>query len=675
METQSFIADQPSGGLTLKLFGPLALSRDGSALTLPASRKVRALLAYLAVSPRPVGRSRLCELLGDAPNDPRGELRWCLSKLRSVLKETGCERVLSRGEMISLDLLGCRVDALEIEAAAAAGWETCDIGRLEELSGLLMGDFLEGLELNRSPQLDHWIMSQRRRYRASHAAMLGQVSKLLMHDPQVLRPYAERRVSLMPFDYDAQILLLRTLLLCDEPREAEQHFDAVMRLFNSENLSTTSLSLAWREMRKGVVNSSVDRALSLDHEEKGTTAAAQAEQSQGQRRPSIAIMPIAETEDAPGHAGFGAGLTHDIITRLAKLRSIFVIARGSVFSLAGGGLAPHEAARRLDVDYFASGLVRRRSNRTVLTIELVDARTGRIVWTEQFEIGDIDSLRVIDDIGDRIVASIASEIETAEKSRAILKPPNSLTAWEAYHRGLWHVYRFTRDDNELAQRYFRRSSEIDPTYARALAGLSFTHWQNAFQRWADREREVALALETAGRSVLIDDHDPAAHWAMGRALWLGGGQEQAVGELTRAVDLSPNFALGHYALAFVLAQSGDPQAAILSADQSRQLSPFDPLLFGMLAARALALVRLERYEEAAEWAVQASAKPNAHTIILAIAAHCLALAGRLEEGKLFAARIRQSLPLFGVADFLGTFRFPPDVEVLLRRAARRIGLD
>ena len=62
----------------------------------------------------------------------------------------------------------------------------------------------------------------------------------------------------------------------------------------------------------------------------------------------------------------------------------------------------------------------------------------------------------------------------------------------------------------------------DPTFSRAHAGLSFTHFQNAFQRWAEREREIERAFDAAGQSLIVDDRDPAAHWAMGRALWLRG---------------------------------------------------------------------------------------------------------------------------------------------------------
>ena len=65
------------------MLGPLTICRHGVTLALPASRKVRALLAYLSLAPHAVARSQLCELLWDVPNDPRGELRWCLSKLRA----------------------------------------------------------------------------------------------------------------------------------------------------------------------------------------------------------------------------------------------------------------------------------------------------------------------------------------------------------------------------------------------------------------------------------------------------------------------------------------------------------------------------------------------------------------------------------------------------------------
>jgi tetratricopeptide (TPR) repeat protein len=161
---------------------------------------------------------------------------------------------------------------------------------------------------------------------------------------------------------------------------------------------------------------------------------------------------------------------------------------------------------------------------------------------------------------------------------------------------------------------------------------------------------------------------------MGRALWLRGRLDDSLTELDTSVELSPNFALGHYTLAFIHAQSGDAQAAIRAADHSRDLSPFDPLLFAMLATRAMALIRLGRFDEAADWGAKAALRPNAHVHVLAIAAHCLALAGRVDEARTLTATLHQRVPGYRVDDFLGAFRFGGDGEALVRRGAKLIGL-
>ncbi len=660
-------------GLSLRFFGPLAILRDGNPVALPASRKLRALLAYLALAPHPVGRGKLCELLWDVPNDPRSELRWCLSKLRAALDEPGRSRIETADDTIALDLDGISVDVLDVGAATAAGIETLDPQRLQALSSLFVGDFLEGLEIDRSPLFNSWLTAQRRRFGACHAAIQEHLVKTLPADSEDASAHLEKWLELTPFDSCAHIALLTRLARRGQFGACEDHLAAAAQLFQSEELDFGPVRKAWVAIRNERPCATLPaQPVALPIAIQAPIALAGIE-SATPHKASLAVMPFAE--DAGGvRGGLADGLTHDIITRLAKLRDFFVIARGSVFALAEKNIAPEDAGRRLNVDYVATGSVRSLAGRLIVTVELVEVRTARIVWAETFERKPDDIFSVLDDIGNSIVASISSEIETVERNRAMLKAPNSLNAWEAYHRGLWHMYRFTRSENDLARQFFDKAVSQDPTFTRAYAGLSFTHWQSAFQRWGDRDQASALAYETAGQSLLIDDHNPAAHWAMGRALWLRGEGDASVLELERAVDLSPNFALGHYALSFVHSQSGDPHAAIGSADHSRHLSPFDPMLFGMLGARAMAHVRLGQFDEAAEWALKAAARPNAHVIILSIAAHCLALAGRVDEAKTFAGAIRKTLPDYRADDFIGTFRFDPDATALFKLGAKRIGL-
>ncbi|WP_162143896.1 winged helix-turn-helix domain-containing protein [Acidovorax sp. JHL-9] len=392
-------------------------------------------------------------------------------------------------------------------------------------------------------------------------------------------------------------------------------------------------------------------------------------------RASIAVMPFADLSPVAGARGSTAdALAHDVITRLAQLRSLFVIAQGTMFALHERDIGPQEAARLLDVDYVVSGTVRRHAQRLVVTAELVEVRTAHVVWADIFDRPLDDAFSVLDDIGSQIVAIAASEIELAERNRALLRPPNTLDAWEAHHRGLWHMYRFNQADNERARQFFAMAVHLDPTFARAYAGLSFTHFQNAFQGWSERAAACDQAMATARQSLDADDRNPAAHWAMGRALWLRAQQDSAVVELEQAIHLSPSFALGHYTLAFVQSQAGDPQAAIAASDHSRLLSPFDPLLFGMLGARAMALVRLGRFDEAADWAVKAAARPNAHAHIRAIAAYSLALAGSLDLARTYATAIRQARPSYQADDFFAAFRFDPQGTALFRQGAARIGM-
>jgi len=649
--------------LEVRLLGPLAICRQGALLGLPTSRKVRALLAYLALAPATVTRSHLCDLLWDGPNDPRGELRWCLSKIRALVDEPGRHRVDANADTVRLDLGGCFVDVLEIDAVAPS-MATLPADRLRELAALFRGDLVQGLELDRSPAFTGWLTAQRRRFRACHVALLERLASDAADGDT--NPFLERWLELAPFERRAHERLLSGLARSGRIREGEEHLAATIRAFEAEGLDGGSLRAVWRSARgqKQEVRPVAANVPSGPHDPDAISAT---------RRASIAVMPFVDrSAGAEIRGGAADALAHDVITRLAKLRVLFVIAQGTVFALNDRRVGPQEAGRLLDVDYVVSGSLHRQGSRLTVVAELAETRTAHIVWAETFSYPLDDMFLVLDEIGDRIVACVASEIEASERNRAVLRPPSSLDAWGAHHRGLWHMYRFNRPDNELARHFFELAARLDPTFARAHAGLSFTYWQSAFQGWEQREPAIDRAFDAAGQSLMADDRDPAAHWAMGRALWLRGRHDQSLLELAQAVELSPNFALGHYTLAFVHSTGGDPATAVASADHSRRLSPFDPLLFGMLGSRAMALLRLGRFEEAGEWAVKAAARPNAHAHILAIAAFVLALAGRMEEAHGYLAAIHATLPHYRVDDLIAAMQFAPDCVSLFREAARRL---
>src|ERR1700739_3419393 len=124
MEWNPLGCHREPGGIRLRMLGPLAIERGGAPLELPASRKTCGLLAYLALTKRPVQRSRLCELFWDeAANDPRGELRWCLSKLRALLADSTGNIVSASGDAVALQLDALLVDAPEVASPMERGGE------------------------------------------------------------------------------------------------------------------------------------------------------------------------------------------------------------------------------------------------------------------------------------------------------------------------------------------------------------------------------------------------------------------------------------------------------------------------------------------------------------------------------------------------------------------------
>jgi DNA-binding SARP family transcriptional activator len=216
-------AHPSQAALHLCLLGPLVIRRSGAVLQQPASRKLRALIAYLALAPHALARSHLCELLWDVPNDPRGELRWCLSKARGLLDEPGSRRIETVHDRVTLDLGDCYVDAIDIGNAMQQGVDSLPTERLRALATLFVGDFLDGLELDRSPLFMSWLTAQRRRFRSCHAAVLEHLVGRLPIGGEESFACLDKWLQLAPFDQHAHTLVLHALGCRGRWREGEEH--------------------------------------------------------------------------------------------------------------------------------------------------------------------------------------------------------------------------------------------------------------------------------------------------------------------------------------------------------------------------------------------------------------------------------------------------------------------
>ncbi len=178
-----------SASVAVWLLGPFRVVRGGVDAALAPSRKVRALVAYLVMAPASVHRAKLCELLWDAPSDPRGELRWCLSKIRGLLSDPSHECVKTENDWVSIDAAAIEVDALWVAARGATATSSDDLDLLKQLAAKFEGEFLEGFEADRIPLFEAWLIGERQRFQGFHADVLSRI---------ISAPTADRRGASLP---------------------------------------------------------------------------------------------------------------------------------------------------------------------------------------------------------------------------------------------------------------------------------------------------------------------------------------------------------------------------------------------------------------------------------------------------------------------------------------------
>jgi TolB-like protein len=357
-------------------------------------------------------------------------------------------------------------------------------------------------------------------------------------------------------------------------------------------------------------------------------------------RPSIAILPFRMLGSAAEMAILADAIPHEIIQALSRLRWLAVIARGSSFRFRQAEPDLGLVATALGARYVLSGDLELRGTGLSVTLALVDTSTDAVVWGDRLA-GALDA---IDDLRARIVTHLISALEVYiplnEAQLAMQGGTEALDAWANYHLGLNHLYRFTAADTERARLHFGRAISMDPRFARAYAGLSFTSFLEAFLHLApDVSSATQAARRYAERGVELDPLDPFANFTMGRSYWLTNEPDTALDWLTRATTLNPNYAQGFYASAFTSMLLGSHAETESGLDTALQLSPLDPLLYGIHGVRSQMLMQTGDYQAAARWGDKAAATPGAHYLIAMIALAANSLAGRHNQ----AARWKQEV--------------------------------
>jgi len=329
-------------------------------------------------------------------------------------------------------------------------------------------------------------------------------------------------------------------------------------------------------------------------------------------KPSIAVLPFQNMSGDAEQDYFVDGVTEDLITALAHVRTLFVIARNSTFAYKKQTPDIREVGRDLGARYVLEGSVRKSGNRLRLTAQLIDAGTGNHVWADRYDrvLDDIFALQ--DEISQTLAARIEPELASAERERARRRPTEDLGAWDLYQRAMWHLYRFTPEDADRAREFFSGAIARDPGFSSAYAGLAYQQLYDVMNGYSDDVRMSLSEAEKNVRTALgLDDKDAVARFTLGRLYALEPNYEAAISEFERGIALNPGFAQIYHGMGFALAFSGRPAEAVPFFEKAIRLSPQDPHLTSFMSMRAYAYLTMKDYAKAIESADSAIAQPNA----------------------------------------------------------------
>ena len=234
-------------GVELRFLGDFRVLRDGEPLSLPPSKKTRALLAYLSLEGRRFRREQLCELLWEIPDDPRGSLRWSLSKLRRLIDDEDRRRIVADRTFVEVDTGDLSIDVTELRTLAANGLADAPVEALEAAAARFRGNFLEGMEFSDFHDFHSWCVAERERSIRDRTALLGELVGRLKETPERALTHARALVGLTPYDEASRATLIRLLNTAGRTVEADEQHQLGLRMLREAGVESSGALLAARK--------------------------------------------------------------------------------------------------------------------------------------------------------------------------------------------------------------------------------------------------------------------------------------------------------------------------------------------------------------------------------------------------------------------------------------------
>jgi len=325
---------------------------------------------------------------------------------------------------------------------------------------------------------------------------------------------------------------------------------------------------------------------------------------------SIAVMPFVNESGNADVEYLSDGMTETLISSLSQLPNLNVKARSSVFRYKGKDTNTQTIGKELNVQAILNGRVVQRGDQLTLNLELVDAQTENVIWSEQYNRRQADLVSLQSEIARDVSGKLKIKLSGADEAKVAKSYTTNTEAYQLYLKGRYHWNKRTGESVKQAVEFYRHAIEKDSNYALAYSGLAEAHVLFPQFSVALPKDSAPLAKATALRALALDDSLAEAHTALGEYLnyfeWDRVGAEK---EFRRAIELNPNYATAHNWLGIdLLAPTKRFDEAIAELRRAEELDPLSPMIGANLG---VAILFTRRYDEAiAQYKRVLSLDPN-----------------------------------------------------------------
>jgi eukaryotic-like serine/threonine-protein kinase len=293
---------------------------------------------------------------------------------------------------------------------------------------------------------------------------------------------------------------------------------------------------------------------------------------------SIAVLPFVNESGNAENEYLSDGMTESLIGSLSQLPKLAVKARSSVFRYKGKDVSPQTIGQELKVQAILMGRVAQRGEQLILNLELVDAETENVIWSDQYNRKQTDLVALQNEIARDVSNKLRARLSGADEQKVTKNYTTDPEAYQLYLKGRFYWNKRTAENLKRAIEQFRAAAEKDPNYALAYVGLADSYALLEEYAGTPASETLPQARSYAMRALAIDDSLAEAHASLGKINEDSWKWAEAEREYKRAIELNPNYPTAHHWYSLFLKTMGRMDESEAVIKRAQELDPLSNVI-------------------------------------------------------------------------------------------------